>query len=170
VENLATPGERRPSRRLAPLCGDDKRWHQESWCHHLRHLIADHIGVSGQNLTLGTLRSISLADPPWRQAERCGNRRVRPKAAVGRPWRLPPDSAGCGRRVLGEAANCGQDIVSRENGGGVEVDVVTALDVRLMCSRQNVDRRDRSRPREKREPERLAHSSAPLCILLNRHQ
>jgi len=37
-------------------------------------------------------------------------------------------------------------------------------------SRQNVDHHDRSRPREKRETERLAHSSAPHRILLNRHQ
>jgi hypothetical protein len=66
-----------------------------------------------------------------------------------------------GRSVFWEAINCGQDVVSRENRGGAEVDVVTALDVRLVRSRQNVDRRDRPRPREKRETERLAHSSAP---------
>ena len=71
---------------------------------------------------------------------------------------------------LGASINCGQDVVSREYRGGVEVHVVTTLGVGLMYSRQNVDRRDRPRPREKRETERLAHSSAPRCILLDRHQ
>ena len=71
---------------------------------------------------------------------------------------------------LGESINCGQEFVSRENRGGVEVDVVTALGVGLVYSRQNVDRRDRARPREKCETERLAHPSAPHRILFNRHQ
>src|SRR5271166_4405911 len=84
--------------------------------------------------------------------------------------RFPPVFDPIRTSILGESISYGHDVIDRENCGGVEGDVVMALGVPLEYSCQNVDHRDHSRPREKRETEWLAHSSAPHCILLNRHQ